>query len=79
MKDIITTIQIRENVKSQLDKIKIGKETYEEIILNLMKIAEQCKRSQRELLIEGCKEMAKDSLRITKEWENTDNKLEWGW
>ena len=44
-----------------------------------MKIAEKHKREQEQLLIEGCKVMAEDSLRITKEWENTDAKLDWKW
>lgn len=37
------------------------------------------KRKQTELLIEQCKIMAEDDLRITKEWENTDNTLDWEW
>ena len=36
-----------------------------------MKIAKKSKREQEELLIEGCKEMAEESLRITQEWEGT--------
>jgi len=75
----ITTIQIRENIKQQLDKLKTKKESYEEAIINLMKIAEQCKRSKEELMIEGCKVMAEDSLRITKEWEATDSTIDWEW
>ena len=75
--ETITTIQIRENVKNQLDKIKVGRESYEEVILNLMKQAEQCKRSQEQLLIEGYKEMAEESLKITKEWEAVDSELDW--
>ena len=33
---MITTIQLNENVKSALDRLKSNKETYEEIILNLI-------------------------------------------
>lgn len=76
---MITTIQIRENVKEELDRLKINKESYEEVILSLMKIAEKCKRTQESLLIEGCKEMAEESLKITKDWEATDSKLDWQW
>lgn len=79
MTENITTIQIRENVKQQLDRLKNGKKTYEEIIICLMKTAEKCKRAQRELMEEGCKEMAQESLRITREWEATDSKLDWKW
>ncbi len=67
-----TTIQLNEDVKNALDRMKSNKETYEQVILNLMKIAEKCKREQEQLLIEGYKEMAEESLRITKEWEATD-------
>ena len=30
-------------------------------------------------MIEGCKEMAEESLRVTKEWEPIDNELDWEW
>jgi hypothetical protein len=68
---MVTTIQLNENVKNALDKMKSNKETYEQVILNLMKIAEKCKREQEQLLIEGCKEMYDDILKINKEWEGT--------
>lgn len=66
---MVTSIQLNENVKTALDRMKSNKETYEEVILNLMKISEKCKREQEELLIEGCKEMAKDMLEINNEGE----------
>jgi predicted CopG family antitoxin len=74
---MVTTIQLNENVKNALDRMKSNKETYEEVIINLMKIAEKFKREQEQLLIEGYKEMAEESLRITKEWESTDATLDW--
>ncbi|MCX6748304.1 MAG: hypothetical protein NT076_01745 [Candidatus Pacearchaeota archaeon] len=74
---MITTIQLNENVRNALDRMKSNKETYEQVILNLMQIAEKCKREQEQLLIEGYKEMAEESLRITKEWEATDASLDW--
>ena len=76
---MVTTIQLNEDVKKALDKLRSNKETYEQIILNLMKIAEEQKRKQEELLIEGYKEMAEDSLRICKEWEHADAELGWEW
>lgn len=77
---MITTIQIHENTKNQLEKFKQNnKETYEKVILNLIGIVEKNKRNNKESLIEECKEMYKDNLKITKEWENTDNKLDWEW
>ena len=74
---MITTIQIRKNVKDELDRLKTNKETYEDVILNLIGLVEKQKREKEALLIEGCKEMAEDSLRITKEWETTDSELDW--
>lgn len=68
---MVTTIQLNEDVKNALDKLKTNKETYEQVILNLMKIAEKCKRDKEQLLIEGCKEMYDDMLKINKEWEGT--------
>lgn len=76
---MITTIQIHEQIKMQLDKLKeTGKETYEEVILNLLKHFEKQKRSQKNLLIEGYKETAEEILKITKEWETTDASLNEG-
>ena len=66
---MVTTIQLNENVKKALDRIKSNKETYEDVIVNLMQIAEENRKKQEHLLIEGCKEMAEESLRISKEWE----------
>lgn len=68
---MVTTIQLNEDVKKSLDKLKTNKETYEEIILKLMQIVEKQKREQEQLLIEGYKEMAEESLKIAKEWEGT--------
>jgi predicted CopG family antitoxin len=68
---MVTTIQLNESVKNALDRMKTNKETYEEVILNLMKIAERHKREQEKLLIEGCKEMYDDMLIMAKEWEGT--------
>lgn len=68
---MITTIQLNEDVKKALDKIKSNKETYEDVIVSLIKFADKQKRNQEELIVEGCKEMYKDMLRITKEWEGT--------
>jgi predicted CopG family antitoxin len=74
---MITSIQIHENVKNELDRLKEGKQTYEEVILNIIKTVEQQKRGQKELLIEGCKEMAKENIKIMKEFSTVDNELDW--
>jgi hypothetical protein len=76
---MVTTIQLNEGVKNALDKLKTNRETYEQIILNLMKIAEKCNREKEELLIEGCKVMTEESLKITKEFESIENMDNWEW
>ena len=76
---MVTTIQLNENVKNALDRLKSNKETYEEVIITLMKIAEKCKREQEQLLIEGCKVMTEESLKITKEFESIENLNDWEW
>lgn len=79
MNNGITSIQIRENVKSQLDKLKENRESYEDIILKLMQNSEKNKREQEALLIEGCKVMAEESLKITKEFEAIEDLSAWEW
>ena len=76
---MVTTIQLNENVKNALDRLKSNKETYEEVILSLMKIAKKCKREQEQLLIEGYKEMAEESLKINKEFEAIEEDFDWKW
>ncbi len=68
---MVTTIQLNEGVKKILDRLKTGKQTYEDVILNLTEIAERQKREQEQLMIEGCKEMYEDMLQMTKEWDGT--------
>ncbi len=68
---MITTIQLNESVKKALTKLKSDRETYEEVIVKMMKQIEEQKRKQREFLIEGCKEMYDDMLKTSKEWEGT--------
>jgi len=76
---MVTTIQLSEEVKQALELRKSKKETYEDVIVNLMQTAEEQKRKQKELMIEGCKEMAEESLKITKEFEAIENLDDWKW
>jgi len=76
---MVTTIQLNENVKHALDRLKSNKETYEEVILSLMENAGKCQREQEQLLIEGCKAMAEESLKITKKFELIENLDDWKW
>jgi len=76
---MVTTIQLNEDVKKILDRLKIGKQTYEEVIVKMMTDLEKQKREQEQLLIEGCKEMAEENLKITKEFEAIEDLSQWEW
>ncbi len=77
---MITTIQLHENVKNELDRIKSqNQRTYGEIILELLKFSEELKRKQKELLIEGYKEMTEESLKINKEFAAVEEDFDWQW
>ncbi|MBS3149132.1 hypothetical protein J4455_00355 [Candidatus Woesearchaeota archaeon] len=77
---MITSIQIHEKVKKELDSLKeSSKETYEDVIVKMMKSVEKNKREQKKLLIEGYKEMAEESLKINKEFEAIEEDFDWEW
>ncbi len=76
---MVTTIQLDENVKKALDRMKSGRETYEEVIVNMMRQIEQNNRSKHDLLIEGYSEIAEESLKITQEFEAATSELNWEW
>ncbi len=77
---MVTTIQLNENVKKSLDRLKeTGKETYEEIIVKMMRQLEERKRKHIDLMIEGAKETAEESLKITKEFEAIEEDFDWEW
>ena len=76
---MITTIQLNDNVKNALDGLKSGKETYEEVIVKMMKQIEEQKRKHVDSMIEGAKETAEESLKITKEFESIDEDFDWEW
>jgi len=74
---MVTTIQLNNSVKNLLDNMKTGKETYEDVILRIVKQVEETKRKRKNLLLEGYQEMADENLKIAKEFESFDNKWEW--
>jgi predicted CopG family antitoxin len=76
---MITSIQLNENVKNSLDRMKSGNETYEQVIVGMMKKLEEQKRKQRDLLIEGYKEMAEENLKIAKEFESIEEDFDSEW
>lgn len=69
---MVSTIQISNNTKNILSSLKeVPKQTYEEIIINLIRIVEGQKRKQEELLIEECREMSETNLKLSEEWTQT--------
>ncbi len=76
---MITTIQLNDQTKDSLSKIKQQGETYEALIIRMMQLLELKKREQEELLIEGCKVMAEEDLKIAKEFEAIENLENWEW
>ena len=72
MNNQISTIQIRRNVKDSLERLKEKpNESFEEVIVKLIQEKKQSKEEFEKLMIEECKEMYEDNLRISKEWEST--------
>lgn len=76
---MVTTIQLNENVKKALDRLKSNKQTYEDVILNLMKEVEENKMEQKDFLIEGCKVMANENVTIANEFESIEDLGKWEW
>ena len=77
---MVTTIQLNKPVKLALSEMKANnRETYEDVILKMMKTINERKREQEELLIEGYKEMAEESLKIAKEFEAIEDDSDWEW
>ena len=77
---MITVIELSEAVKKQLDKLKqSNNETYEDIIIKMLDQIDEQKRQNIELMIEGAKETAEESLKITKEFEAIENLDDWEW
>ena len=76
---MITTIQLNDQTKNSLSQIKQQGETYEALIIRMMQQLELKKRKQEELLIEGCKVMAEEDLKIAKEFEAIENLDNWEW
>ncbi len=76
---MVTTIQLNENVKSALDRLKSNKETYEDLIVRMMDQIDEQRRKNIDLMIEGAKETAEESLKITKEFEAIEEDFDWEW
>ena len=76
---MVTTIQLSESVKKELDKMKESRETYEDVIVKMINKLDEQKRNHIELMIEGAKETAEESLKITKEFEAIEEDFDWEW
>ena len=77
---MVTTIQLNKNVKNALTRLKDSeKQTYEEVIVFLIKLFESMRSERRELLIEGCREMAEENVKITKQFEAIEDLSRWEW
>ena len=76
---MVTTIQLNEDVKKALDRLKSNKETYEDIIIKMINQTDEQKRKFVELMIEGAKDTAEESLKITKEFEAIEEDFDWEW
>ena len=77
---MVTSIQLNENVKNALDRMKQkSNETYEDVIVGMMKTLEEQRRKKIDLMIEGAKATAEESLKITKEFEAIDEDFDWEW
>jgi hypothetical protein len=77
---MVTTIQLNEPVKIALDQMKdLKRQTYEQVILYLLEFVEYQKRKQEALMIEGYKEMAEESLKIAKEFDQIEDFRDWEW
>jgi len=76
---MVTTIQLNENVKKALDRLKKSRETYEEVIVKMIEQVDRQKREHVELMIEGYKEMAKETMKIQKEFDAIEEDFDWEW
>lgn len=72
---MVTTIQLSEQVKEELGKMKANsRETYEDVIVRLVKSVGEMEKRKEDLLKEGYLETAEESLKIDKEWSAIDPK-----
>lgn len=77
---MVSTIQISNKVKETLARYKVHRrDSYEDVIVNLILKVEGEKENMEKLMIEGCKEMAEENIKISKDFENSDfeNLPEW--
>ncbi len=73
---MVTTIQLSEGLKAKLGSMKqAANETYEEVIVRVMKRKDSLEKGNTELLKQGYEEMAATTKQMQKEWSATEK----GW
>ena len=71
---MLTTIQLNETVKMQLNRMKdTNKQTYEDVIVEMINKLEKQKRKKINLLKEGYREMQQETILVNEEWSSVDN------
>ena len=76
---MVTTIQLNEKVKEDLKSMKKGNETYEDVIVELIKEKKKKEKELEQLYKEYNEEMGEHDLKLAKEFETVDNKGDPGW
>ena len=77
---MITTIQVSEKLRKVLNNMKESQnQSYEQVILEMIKIIECHRRNHEGLLIKGCKEMADENLNIARKFELIEDLNKWDW
>ena len=77
---MVTTIQVSDKLKDTLSLMKeSSSQSYEQVILQIIRTLEEQKRKHVDLMIEGAKETAEESLKITREFEAIEEDFDWEW
>jgi predicted CopG family antitoxin len=77
---MITSIQIHKDVKQALYRMKTSpRESYEDIIVRMMKIINNNKKDHEKLMKEGCIAMADESKKLAEEWLEVSTNADWEW
>ena len=72
---MVTTIQLNEDVKKELDSMKFGKQTYEDVIVKLINEKVKQKKEFEKLIKEECEEFAEEYMKITEEFKHADAEM----
>ena len=71
---VITTIQLNDEIKRALSRLKQNeRDTYEDVIVRMMREARRRRNKSIDLLEEGYREMARTSIETTQEWSAAES------